>query len=338
MDVESAIRVWEPLVTTPVAFTGTTVAEVDHFSIYSGTADQNLLQTSSLEAYQTDLHTGASQVNIPIQVPKGRGGLQPDLSLTYNSNLVNEMKDPLSQGSWAGVGWDLNVGSINKVFTSGGTRYFLNMNGVSDEMFEDPDASQSHVYRTRNDEYLRIQQVGSCDPVSTGLLGNPTPTPPCRWVVTDKQGTSYSFGGVSSYDPAFARYYDLCWSNPAGFQLFYYRWDLAQVTDARGNSASYHFDQQPLTDVNIPNGPCHVGTTQKDPSHGSSQPTPTRSSTTAITSRSTSSRVQTIPIPASPPWLSVTIVLTTSQPGAAQQPSRPMPISLKRRAIWIAST
>ena len=53
--------------------------------------------------FQTDLFTGRFSYGIPIEVPQGRGGLQPSLGLNYSSAGGN---------GWCGVGWSLEPGCI----------------------------------------------------------------------------------------------------------------------------------------------------------------------------------------------------------------------------------
>lgn len=238
---------WEALPSEHVPNSGTVVVEVDHFSLDVGTSDPAVVSPGFLRAFQTDLHTGASEVTVPIEVPPGRGGLTPNLTLSYSSNSVNEMKARIAQGSWVGIGWDLSVGSIRKVFGEypGETsRYFLELNGHGDELI----LGQDGEWYGKHHEYLRIDEMDSCDLVEAGD-GIQHPVPPCHWIVTDKQGTKYYFGGTESgADAEAARYYDYYWEAPGEYELYYYRWDLRKVVDTHGNSIFYGYDQQILDD------------------------------------------------------------------------------------------
>jgi hypothetical protein len=46
---------------------------------------------------------GAARLSYPIEVPPGRGGTQPDLSITYDSSNAE---------GWLGLGWDLSTSAI----------------------------------------------------------------------------------------------------------------------------------------------------------------------------------------------------------------------------------
>ena len=49
--------------------------------------------------------SGAAMHAIPIEIVPGRNGIQPNLNLTYNSYQKN---------GWLGVGWDIDMGSIQR--------------------------------------------------------------------------------------------------------------------------------------------------------------------------------------------------------------------------------
>src|SRR3990172_793385 len=60
-----------------------------------------------------DLFTGTLSDRIPIEVAPGRKGMAPSLALSYQSNAGN---------GWVGVGWDLEVGAIERS-TKNGVNY-----------------------------------------------------------------------------------------------------------------------------------------------------------------------------------------------------------------------
>jgi RHS repeat-associated protein len=254
---------WDELPSEHVPNSGTVIVHVNHFSLDAGTSDPAVLQPAFLRAYQTNLQTGASNVTVPITVPPGRNGLTPNLNLSYSSDRVNEMKSAMNQGSWLGVGWDLDVGSIRKEFPVNpqlcnpacNPRYFIDLNGVSDELVQGSDLK----WRTRHEQFLRVQQNGSCDVVSlTPGTVNPSPTPPCSWIVTDKHGTTFYFGATTSgADASAARYYDYYWGAPYyQYKLYYYDWDLRVVVDTHNNYVAYGYLQQILSDNPGGTAPC----------------------------------------------------------------------------------
>ena len=62
---------------------------------------------SGQDAFHTDLFTGSAGYSVPIAVAPGTAGLQPKLSLAYNSNAGN---------GWVGRGWDLTgIGYVEQV-------------------------------------------------------------------------------------------------------------------------------------------------------------------------------------------------------------------------------
>ncbi len=73
--------------------------------------------------------TGAAAYSIPIEVPKGRGNIAPNLSLTYNSYRAN--------GQF-GVGWNLDMGAIQRSTKKGlnyaGNDFVAIVNGSSSDL------------------------------------------------------------------------------------------------------------------------------------------------------------------------------------------------------------
>src|SRR5882672_2870489 len=66
------------------------------------------------EKFSPDLHTGTGNLTIPIAVPSGRNGFQPQLNLVYSTGHGN--------GPF-GVGWSLDVPGISRQTAKGVPRY-----------------------------------------------------------------------------------------------------------------------------------------------------------------------------------------------------------------------
>ena len=59
----------------------------------------------SVKTIDVQSNTGAAKISIPIEVPSGRKGMSPNLTLTYSSGKSN---------GWIGVGWDIEIGAIQR--------------------------------------------------------------------------------------------------------------------------------------------------------------------------------------------------------------------------------
>lgn len=123
------------------------------------------------QIYQTDLFTGRASIGVPIVVSPGRGKVQPEIGLTYTSGMGN---------SWCGVGWDLNIGSIERS-TKKGVPTYDNVKDTFTAMFSGVQSDLVSIgngeYRAKYDpSYLRFKYDGT------------------SWTAWDKSGTKYNFG------------------------------------------------------------------------------------------------------------------------------------------------
>src|SRR5215469_15501006 len=66
------------------------------------------------ETFAPDLHTGTGNFTIPIALPPGRNGFQPQVALTYSTGSGN--------GPF-GLGWSLGVPAITRKTAKGVPRY-----------------------------------------------------------------------------------------------------------------------------------------------------------------------------------------------------------------------
>ncbi len=174
-----------------------------------------------------DPQSGSSSVGIPIVVPSGRGGIQPSLSLNYNSNL--------KQGI-LGVGWMLDVGSIQVSTKKGVPSYTsadsfsLMQNGSPQELVYDDDAAAG---------YYRPEQEGSFSKIKHIIEQTSN-----YWLITDRKGVKYYFGQTNS-----SREFDI-YDND---QSKIFKWNLDRVEDIVGNymTVSYFRDGNVLYPLQI---------------------------------------------------------------------------------------
>jgi hypothetical protein len=57
------------------------------------------------EKFSPDLHTGTGNFTVPISIPPGRGGFQPEVSLVYSTGNGNGL---------FGLGWNLSIPGITR--------------------------------------------------------------------------------------------------------------------------------------------------------------------------------------------------------------------------------
>src|SRR5438132_5482510 len=152
---------------------------------------------------QPDLFTGTVSTSIPIEVPPGRHGIQPALSLQYWSG---------NGDGWLGPGWKLEVGAIQRQTRFGvnysGYDYTFRLAGVSTDMV----SIGSGEYRAKIEGgFSRVKKLTAGD-------GKP------YWEATDKKGTRYLFGQTAMTRQA----------DPADASKIF-KWCLDQVIDTNGN-------------------------------------------------------------------------------------------------------
>jgi RHS repeat-associated protein len=127
---------------------------------------------TTVESFQPDLFTGRATTSLPMPVPPGRKGVQPNLALSYASSGPN---------GWVGVGWGFDLGFIERSTRAGQPSYtdadtfaFM-MQGVSSDLVKLGDGT----YRAEMEGgFMRLEYLG----------------PTAGWEVRDKSGTRFFFG------------------------------------------------------------------------------------------------------------------------------------------------
>ncbi|TAK27713.1 MAG: hypothetical protein EPO21_23565 [Chloroflexota bacterium] len=211
------------------------VAQVGHFTDFGFGGDANQLPSipSSLEGYQVDLCSGHSNATVALKVPPGTAGLTPDLTLRYNSGVIdtmnghwirdgnntgNENARTRLQSSPVGFGWSLDLGAIFRSHTqdAGGHEiFYLLLNGTTYRLAY----IDGTTYRGEPDDYLRIRTL-------TGGQGeSPNGS---YWIVETKDGTEYRFGYTANSEQI-----DAIW-NEGGYR-YAWQWNLDRIKDTHGN-------------------------------------------------------------------------------------------------------
>jgi len=187
--------------------------------------------------YQVDLFTGAAVWEIPIDAPSGRNGQTPALTLRYHSGVVDELRGTQNpQGSWVGLGWNLDLGYIARKIELDRNNvplctneYYLVLNGVSSKLIP----IGNNEYRTEDERYWRVQRLTT----TTNRGGD-------YWLVTTPDGTQYRFGytdetaNLPNYGSDYSAWWMVspgCDNNP-NLNTINWRWNLDQTFDSYGNA------------------------------------------------------------------------------------------------------
>src|SRR5215470_16963623 len=99
------------------------------------------------EKFSPDLHTGTGNFTVPIAVPPGRNGFQPQLDLVYSTGNGN--------GPF-GLGWSLSVPGVARKTSKGIPQYhdledvFI-LSGSEDLVRISPNETSPAVYRPRTE-------------------------------------------------------------------------------------------------------------------------------------------------------------------------------------------
>lgn len=160
--------------------------------------------------YSVDEFTGVFSYSVPIELPQGRAGLQPDIALNYNHRQHN-------LGSMVGYGWSIAMPSITRENRTGidniyDENYFL-LNG-SQLVSVNVDVNGYGTYgKLVESDFAKIE-FDSAN----------------KWIVTDKLGTVYTYGSTAT-----ARQ-----DNPSDSSQVY-KWMLEETRDTNDNYIKYEY-------------------------------------------------------------------------------------------------
>ena len=172
------------------------------------------------EKFSPDLHTGTGNFTVPLALPPGRNGFQPQLSLVYSSGNGN--------GPF-GLGWSLSIPGVSRKTSDRVPRYddsqdvFL-LSGVEDLVPVLGQGQRITRYRPRSEGlFARIERHR--DSASD------------HWEVRTKEGhvSHYGTPACAGVDPAVL-------ADPADRSKVFC-WKLAGSTDTFGNRIEYEYER-----------------------------------------------------------------------------------------------
>ncbi|HEY0734504.1 MAG TPA: SpvB/TcaC N-terminal domain-containing protein, partial [Herpetosiphonaceae bacterium] len=193
-------------------------------------ANINLIEPPSANA------TGDARVSVPIEVPPGRNGMQPEISLGYTSGSGN---------GWLGLGWDLQLPAITIDTRWGVPRYdaaletetyLLNgeqLTPVAHRAAFQPRSAEKIFHTRVEGDFAKIIRHGN--------------TPSAYWwEVVAKDGTRFFYGGTPESNAPTA---GATLTDDSG-NIF--RWALQETRELHGNSIVYAYAR--VTDPGVENG------------------------------------------------------------------------------------
>jgi RHS repeat-associated protein len=214
-------REWFPMATRVDPKTNTLTTETDHLTVfdYKATSWQGYVPPS-VDSFQVSEYTGAASYSVDLWTPPGSAGLQPNISLQYNSQVVDESV-AFTQAAWVGSGWSLDTGAIVRDMhgTNSDTAddtFTISVMGTSSRLLP----VDGTTYNTSNQSFMKVVNNGS------------------SWTAYDKSGLVYQFGLESKTSTGSG-------CTTSGNLDITWRWSLTSVTDINGNIIQYSYSEEP---------------------------------------------------------------------------------------------
>lgn len=165
----------------------------------------------------TAISTGDARLTYPLEIPKGRGGLQPELVIAYDSAGGN---------GWTGVGWDVSTPSIRVDTRWGVPRYDVGRETESYVLNGEqltPVAHRGDLQPRTSEKVFHSRVEGRFD----RIVRHGDKPSNYWWEVTDKRGVRTVYGGAQ----------DATLADASGNIAV---WAAREVRDAHDNLLRYH--------------------------------------------------------------------------------------------------
>lgn len=188
------------------------------------------------EKFSPDIHTGTGNFTVPISMPPGRNGFQPQLNLVYSTGNGN---------GHFGLGWGINIPGVSRKTSKGVPQYddtkdIFVLSGAEDlvKIEESVDENGPVVHRctcyrprteglfARIEHHIRIEE-------GKGTIEN-------YWEVRSKDGL-VSFYGTPRPNNAIPEWEDLAVVSDPSDREKIFSWKLKKTEDAFGNCIVYKY-------------------------------------------------------------------------------------------------
>ena len=218
---------WFPLPTTVDTTTQTLTAQSDHLTVFDYKA--NNWQTDSLptvDNFKVADFTGAATYSLSVWTPPGPGGMQPNVSLNYNSQVIDE-SSAYSQASWVGMGWSLETGAITRNMHDSDSdlsddTFNISVGGISGLLLPVSVAGDITRYNTADQSYAKVEYNSSSD----------------TWTAWSKDGTTFTFDQTAKTNTT-----NGCAASTNALNLTW-KWSLGSTTDTFGNQMTYTYSNE----------------------------------------------------------------------------------------------
>ncbi|MEV8371496.1 RHS repeat-associated core domain-containing protein [Kribbella sp. NPDC056861] len=219
----------------------------------SGTSSASSLSQSA--TWSVSAQSGDFRWSYPLRVPPAPGGLKPSLALSYSSSTVDGRTSATNnQASWAGDGWSLEPGFIERSYSGCADDKEGSTKGQNtpDLCWRSDNATAAYGgsggqlilgangWRTKQDDGSRVERLNGADNGDADKE---------YWRITDVGGTQYYFGsrkeskstwtvpvyGDDTGEPCHGATFEASSCTQA------WRWQLDKVVDRLGNVMIYNY-------------------------------------------------------------------------------------------------
>lgn len=204
-------------------------------------------------ANTVNLYTGDLSLPLNLISISGRNGLSVDVSISYNSNVQNQV-DTWNLEAPAGIlglGWSMNIPKIVADTKQTGTReddtYYLLEGGSSNRLIRThsgSDASGSYyTYETKNYQFWRIRYYYDIAEITGSTVSG---TGPNKWEITKEDGMKYVYGDKNSGRGTLQ--FGVRWENwignssqTLGQSQLAIGWNLSEIVNLYGEKITYEY-------------------------------------------------------------------------------------------------